>query len=781
MKNKIVSILLCTLLITIVLTASGTNNSSLDEDTKMFIRIYNSKYLVYFPENIEIVGGNSEEYIDIILHKSVLIDLSDIQLEYDVLIEDLDKYHQSMSGQYHTLAEIENILQDIANNYPDITCLYSIGTTYEGRDILCLEITDNPGEDEGEPGVFLMGLHHAREWPTVEICLYIADQLTSEYGSDPLITDLVDNRRIWLVTCVNPDGYYYCHDLGNDWRKNRRPVSGGIGIDLNRNYAGSSDGNPWGAWGSVGSGSISNNPASEVYCGPSPFSEFETQAIRDIFLENDICASISWHTHGELVLIPWGYTYDDPPDDPYITQIGQQIASKITKQSGSGTYTPQQGAVLYPTTGDTDDWAYGYAHYVYGKPTFSYTIEACSSFHPSASYLDQIVAENFDGALELLGEAENIRDNVIPRVIPPVIDEVPVDPDGDYTVSWEEQNPDANPTKFQLDELIGPNINTDDAESGSGYWSLDGFSLSTTRYHSSSHSYKSGPGNNQVHSITTVDPIQISDGMELDFWCWYDIEYNYDMAFVEVSLDGRSYDVIDSFTGSSSNWQHKQCSLDNYIGESIFIRFRYITDDYTLEEGFYVDDILPVVDWDSTTTLSDTITNNYYNITGKTDGTYYYQVRGYNSEYDWGDFSTLEKIIVNIGENDPPNIPDIDGPVNGKAGTAYDYDFSATDPDGDNVSFYIKWGDGEITDWTTFQASGIPYSESHTWTEMDTYIIEAKAKDIYGDESDWATLEVTMPKNKISISSSSLFFQFFERLSNSFPNAFPVLRLLLKL
>jgi hypothetical protein len=720
---------------------------------KLFNR---SKNQVNLPNDMEIVGITPNEWIDIIIAKDRLYELSNLGLEYEVIIWDLIKYDNSVRGQYHTLAEMETILQDIANDHPEITDLYSIGTTYEGRDIWCLEITDNPGIDEGEPGVLFMGLHHAREWPTLEICLNICDELTSGYSS------LVNSNRIWVIPCVNPDGYYYCHDQGHDWRKNRRPIPGGIGIDLNRNYAGSSNGDPWGAWGSVGDGSISNNPSSEVYCGPAPFSEAETQAIRNIFLENDIHASISWHTHGQLVLWPWGYSYDPAPDYNYLMQVAQNIASEITRQSGSGTYTPQQGAVLYPTTGDTTDWAYGFGHYVQGRPTFVYTIEACSSFHPSESYLDQIIAENFDGALVLLQEAEDIRDTVTPRVIPPVIDEMEIDDDGNYTVSWEEQNPDANPTKFQLDELIGPNIDMDDAESGSGYWSLDGFSISTSRYHSSSHSYKSGPGNNQVHSMVTIDPIPVSDGMELDFWCWYDIEYNYDKAFVEVSLDGRSFDVIDSFTDSSSEWEQKQYSLDGYAGESIFIRFRYTTDDYALEEGFYVDDISPVASWDYITTLSDTITNNYYEITGREDGIYYYRVKGHNSEHSWGDFSTLEDIEVETFYNDPPATPTINGPSSGKPGTSYNYTFRTADPDGDQVYYYIEWGDGDIVDWNGPHDSDVEITLNHTWDEEGTYNIRAKAKDVYDEESDWETLIVTMPRSKTAFS------YLFQRLQHFF-------------
>ena len=505
-----------------------------------------------------------------------------------------------------------------------------------------------------------MGLHHAREWPTLEICLHIADQLTSEYGSELDITDVVNNRRLWLVTCVNPDGYYYCHDQGNDWRKNRHyfPEFDSWGVDLNRNYGGSSNGDAWGSWGSLGLASVTHSPDYGTYCGPGPISELETKAIRDIFLENDISAAISWHTHGELVMWPWGYSVSEQtPDDSYISQIGIEIASRITCQSGSGTYTPTQSADLYPTTGDTTDWAYGYTHYVQGEVTFPYTIEACTEFHPPAYELDQIVEENFDGALYLLQESENIKNNVVPRVLPPKIDEMTNDPDGNYIVSWSEQNPAAEPDYFQLDELSGITILTDDVESGSDLWDLDGFEISDSRYHSATHSFKSRRINEDVSSMTTILPIPITDSMSLSFWCWYSIETGWDYAMVEVSRDGRYYDILDKFTGSSGGWQFKEYDLSNYTNESIYLRFRYTTDTSTIEEGFYVDDISPIADFETVTTISSSIEDNYYEITERPNGTYFYRVKGHNDERDWGDFSTLEDMIVGDGgDNEPPTM-----------------------------------------------------------------------------------------------------------------------------
>ena len=331
--------------------------------------------------------------------------------------------------------------------------------------------------------MFFMGLHHAREWPTVEICLTIANRLTSQDRVNQTITDLVNNRRIWLVTCVNPDGYYRTHDQGMTGGKTciTSPMDDTTGVDLNRNYGGSSNGNAWGAWGSIGSGSVTHQPDYETYCGPGATSEYEIQAIRNVFLQNDICAGITWHTYSELVMWPWGYSYSDHvPDNTYISQIGQQIASRITRDSGSGTYTPQQSSALYPTTGDTIDWAYGNAHYIQGKTTFEYSIEACSDFQPPASRLDQICNENFDGALYLLQQAQTIRDSVVPRVIPPVLNEIHQQGTGTYNISWVEQNPAANPDYFQLDELTGLTLRTDTAEAGTSDWTLDGFTVSAS-------------------------------------------------------------------------------------------------------------------------------------------------------------------------------------------------------------------------------------------------------------------------------------------------------------
>jgi outer membrane protein assembly factor BamB len=127
-----------------------------------------------------------------------------------------------------------------------------------------------------------------------------------------------------------------------------------------------------------------------------------------------------------------------------------------------------------------------------------------------------------------------------------------------------------------------------------------------------------------------------------------------------------------------------------------------------------------------------------------------------------------------IESNIPPNNPSIEGPINGEAGTIYGYHFAGIDPDNNPVQIFIDWGDG-TTDETRWGASGESMGRGHSWTEQDTYIIKAKTQDVLGLESNWSTMEVTMP-----FSYEPPHFRFIEWLLERFPNAFPILRYLIE-
>ena len=132
-------------------------------------------------------------------------------------------------------------------------------------------------------------------------------------------------------------------------------------------------------------------------------------------------------------------------------------------------------------------------------------------------------------------------------------------------------------------------------------------------------------------------------------------------------------------------------------------------------------------------------------------------------------------VFTKEDENQPPSTPIITGPVEGKVVVATDYNFTAIDPDGYKVYYLIDWGDGTSSGWIGPYVSGDQITKSHTWSAKGTYTVIAMAKDIYGDKSDWGTLEVTMP-----VSINLPFHQFIEKLFERFPHAIPILKQLLR-
>ena len=157
-------------------------------------------------------------------------------------------------------------IQDAEADHPEIVDVFSIGKSYQNRNIWAAKVSDNVADDENEPEVLFDGLHHAREHLTVEQTLAILRWLSNDYGSNDEITELVDTREIWIIFNVNPDGGEY--DLTGSpyraWRKNRQPNSGttAVGTDLNRNY-----GYRWGCC-----GGSSGSKSSDTYRGSKPWS-----------------------------------------------------------------------------------------------------------------------------------------------------------------------------------------------------------------------------------------------------------------------------------------------------------------------------------------------------------------------------------------------------------------------------------------------------------------------------------------------------------------------------
>lgn len=313
---------------------------------------------------------------------------------------------------YRTFAAAATQLQGWANAYPELTELISAGPSWQtaqrtaDRPLWTLRIT-NENNLEPKPKLLLVALHHAREIITPEVALNLAELLLTGYGKDADITWIVDNREVWIVPFVNPDGHLYA-EQSQDWRKNaddsQASCAGSsppnsFGVDLNRNYDY--------LWGTIGA---SSNPCYLTYRGQSAFSEPETQAIRGLVLTQKFGLVISLHSYSDLILYPWGYTYSPAPDDAGL----RSVAFVLSSFNG---YTPEQSSDLYPTSGDTCDWVYG----ANGTPCYTFEVgggAAENYFWPDCATAHEQWLENRDAllhAIKLAGDPYRLAEAPVVR------------------------------------------------------------------------------------------------------------------------------------------------------------------------------------------------------------------------------------------------------------------------------------------------------------------------------------------------------------------------------
>jgi carboxypeptidase T len=308
------------------------------------------------------------------------------------------------AARFTSLAEAEALLEKAERDFPALASRVVIGRSVENRPIIALRLSGKSladAENAKLPVVFYMGCHHAREHLSVEMPLLWIQYLTSNYGKNPDVTRLLDSREVYVTPIVNPDGHFYDYTngiRGRMWRKNRRPNNGGtFGVDLNRNYGF--------AWNQGGS---SSNPSSETYMGTAPFSEPETQAIRDfVNSQPRMTTMLSLHTFSELVLYPWGYS-NDAIGDKAGNKADLPVFEKMARtMAGWNKYTPQQSSDLYIASGDTTDWAYGQ----HGIFAFTFELDPTNmfegGFYPSPTVTDAVFAKNLRPFLYLLEFADN--------------------------------------------------------------------------------------------------------------------------------------------------------------------------------------------------------------------------------------------------------------------------------------------------------------------------------------------------------------------------------------
>ncbi len=268
--------------------------------------------------------------------------------DYEIIIEDLNEYSQlfwQTDVAYHTYQEIIDVADSLAEHFPDICTKHVFGTSLGGRQCAALKISDNSAIDENEAEVMFDGGIHGNEVGAAENVIRFARDLCLDYGSDPEITELIDNREIWLYLMVNPDGRV------NDVRYNNN------GVDLNRD---------WGyMWDAAGSST-------------GAFSQPESKALRACSYDNQFVVHTTYHSGTEYISCPWSYRPQEPHDMDHILQL----AGLYSSESGYSYMDYGQGySGMYAINGSTKDSNYG------AMGSISWSMEISYDKHPPASQI----------------------------------------------------------------------------------------------------------------------------------------------------------------------------------------------------------------------------------------------------------------------------------------------------------------------------------------------------------------------------------------------------------
>lgn len=318
------------------------------------------------PSFIDIPGMNKEDHsVDFIADREYFERLK----EAGYNVELLETSPKRVDQGYMNPDEVAQAVFNLADQFPDIIHVEQIGKSLMGLPIIGVRLS-SPENIETKPSVLFNSMHHAREVMTPEITIDMIQFLASNYDNAemPWVRDWLDRVAVWVVPMLNPDGNWLVWNYDSWWRKNARGAEheGDTpwGVDLNRNY-------PY-EWGAC-SGS-SGNKGSQTYRGSAPASEPETQALMDLVAREKFLVDISYHSYSEMVIAPYGCQGAYTPEKYIVDDLGKNIASRIKRDSGHGSYEYGIGwEIMYPVDGDDISWMY-LKHNVLG-----YVIEVSSS------------------------------------------------------------------------------------------------------------------------------------------------------------------------------------------------------------------------------------------------------------------------------------------------------------------------------------------------------------------------------------------------------------------
>ncbi|CAB3228892.1 unnamed protein product [Arctia plantaginis] len=297
--------------------------------------------------------------------------------------------------QYNSFHMIQEYLDTMAQRYPNLVTLETLGNSYEGRRMQLVKISTNPSI--GNPVIFVDAGVHSREWVAPSMAIYLIHRLVSD-PTTKLPGHELDGLDWYILPVVNPDGYEYSRASKSNrmWRKTRSKNGKCYGVDGNRNY-----GFKWAVSG------VSHDPChKETYAGPNAFSEPETRIVKHIMIDNAkrIKLYVSLHAYGQYLVYPWGYTGQYlPPEWKKLDRLAKAVSEKV-QRAGGKPFKVLSAGKWYAAAGGSDDFAFGAA----GIP-YSYTMELTDGFEFSfpESLLQRTLPQFYEGFREFGTQIKN--------------------------------------------------------------------------------------------------------------------------------------------------------------------------------------------------------------------------------------------------------------------------------------------------------------------------------------------------------------------------------------
>jgi hypothetical protein len=681
--NSILSIYIGLLLVlsALPLVASNDNSTDIPILKTPKTKIITISYSYYTNNNLQgkydfdVLTVNNQK-VTVLFLENQIQQLIDENIPYEIIYDSLEEMYGWTANplllrQFHDYNQLTSELQNIAATYPSISKLYDIGTSVQGRTIWGLKVSDNPQIEEDEPEVRMCGLHHGDELMSVELNLNLAWLLVNDYGSDPDITDLVDNREIWIIPMVNPDGRM-ASPYPTRYNAN--------GVDLNRDY-----GYMW-----AGSGS-----------SPSPYSQPETQVIREHAIEHNFVLSLSFHTTASYVNYLWNYKPQPSPDDYMVQQMSYHYA-------GLSGYTAIRGYDWYQTRGDTNDFSYGC------RGDIDWTIETGNSdiiysWNKNRQAMLDIIEQADVGVRGIVTDATSgqpitatvwVEEAYWPVFTDPDVgDYHHVLPPGTYTLHFQANGYAEKIETVTVSSADDPAVLNAALNPSNDFHA---YQVTTCEYYAPSGNFGNNPTDG-IHALGIPDEYCSSLGkggeIVLDLGedsPVFDLPGEDDFVVIEGDDSDDGYSVY-----LSENWDGPWTNVGTGMGTTSFDIAGY---------GITSAQFIKIVD--------------------DNDGS--------ASEYKPGaDIDAIQNLAAANANKSPlvPNPPT--GPDQGVTGIESVFTAITTDPEGDDISYKFDWGDGTTSEWIGPVNSGISVDTGHIWQEAGLFEVRVKASDS-NSESAWS-------------------------------------------